>query len=40
MRKAGILCHISSIPSRYGIGTFGRDAYKFVDFLEKSHQSY
>lgn len=40
MRKSGILLHISSLPSRHGIGTFGRDAYKFVDFLEKSHQSY
>ena len=36
MRQQGILMHISSIPSAYGIGTFGRESYRFVDFLEKS----
>lgn len=40
MRKAGILMHISSLPSRYGIGTMGEEAYKFVDFLKKAGQSY
>lgn len=40
MRKSGILCHISSLPSPYGIGTFGKAAYEFVDFLIKSKQSY
>lgn len=35
MRKSGILLHISSLPSEYGIGKFGRGAYKFVDFLKK-----
>lgn len=30
--------HISSLPSRYGIGDFGEEAYKFVDFLEKTGQ--
>ncbi|CDR30800.1 4-alpha-glucanotransferase [Acholeplasma oculi] len=40
MRKAGILLHISSLPSKYGIGTFGKEAYKFVDFLQSTHQSY
>ena len=38
MRKAGILMHISSLPSPEGIGTFGREAYEFVDFLVKSKQ--
>jgi 4-alpha-glucanotransferase len=38
MRKAGILMPISSLPSEYGIGTFGRAGYEFVDFLEKSGQ--
>lgn len=33
-RKSGILMPISSLPSRYGIGSFGRSAYDFVDFLE------
>ena len=40
MRKAGILLHISSLPSNYGIGSFGKAAYNFVDFLESTHQSY
>ena len=35
-RKAGILLHISSLPSKYGVGTLGKSAYKFVDFLVKS----
>ncbi len=40
MRSSGILMHISSLPSPYGIGTMGKEARKFVDFLEKSAQSY
>lgn len=40
MRRSGILMPIFSLPSRYGIGTLGREAYRFVDFLEKSGQSY
>lgn len=39
-RASGVLMHISSIPSDYGIGTFGKEAYKFVDFLKLSGQSY
>lgn len=39
-RGAGILLPITSLPSPYGIGTFGRQAYKFVDFLVKAGQSY
>lgn len=38
-RSAGILMHISSLPSKYGIGTLGKSAYEFVDFLKKSGQS-
>lgn len=30
---------VSSLPSKYGIGTLGKAAYDFVDFLEKSKQS-
>ena len=33
MRKSGILMHISSLPSKYGIGKMGKSAYDFVDFL-------
>ncbi len=32
--------HISSLPSNYGIETFGEEAYKFVDFLKYSGQTY
>lgn len=39
MRACGVLCHISSLPSPYGIGTLGREAYKFVDFLKSAGQS-
>ncbi len=38
MRRQGILMPISSIPSPYGIGTFGRESYRFVDFLHKAGQ--
>lgn len=40
MRTSGILLHISSLPSDYGIGTMGKSAYEFVDFLAKARQSY
>lgn len=36
MRESGLLLHISSLPSPGGIGTFGRAAYAFVDFLKRS----
>lgn len=39
-RNSGILFHITSIPSPHGIGTFGKEAYEFVDFLEKAGQKY
>ncbi len=39
-RKCGVLLPISSLPSKYGIGTFSKEAYDFVDFLKKSGQSY
>ena len=38
MRKSGILMHISSLPSDYGIGTMGKEAYNFVDFLKSAKQ--
>lgn len=38
MRKQGVLMPVTSIPSRYGIGTFGIESYRFVDFLEKAGQ--
>lgn len=39
-RSSGILMHITSLPSAYGIGTLGKEAYEFVDFLYKSGQRY
>jgi 4-alpha-glucanotransferase len=39
-RSLGILLPISSLPSKYGIGTLGREAYNFIDFLEKSGLKY
>lgn len=40
MRKSGILLHISSLPSRFGIGRMGKAAYDFVDFLKASETAY
>ena len=40
MRASGILMHISSLPSPWGIGTFGKAAYDFVDFLHRTGQQY
>ena len=34
-RKTGVLLPIASLPSTVGIGDFGKEAYKFVDLLEK-----
>ena len=40
MRSSGILLHISSLPSPYGIGTLGKAAYEFADFLHDAGQHY
>ena len=40
MRESGILMHITSLPGPYGIGTMGKNAYRFVDFLESAGQRY
>lgn len=39
-RKSGILLHISSLPSPFGIGDLGPEAFKFADFLHESGQTY
>ena len=39
-RSAGILLPISSLPSKYGIGSFSKSAYEFVDWLKEAGQSY
>lgn len=37
-RRSGILCHPTSLPSKYGIGDFGKSAYEFIDFLNDAGQ--
>ena len=37
-RSSGILFHPTSLPGKYGIGTLGKEAYAFIDFLKKSKQ--
>lgn len=39
-RSAGVLMHVSSLPSPFGIGTLGKEAYKFIDFLGDAGQTY
>ena len=39
MRRSGVLMPVSSLPSRFGIGGFSKEAYDFVDFLAASGQS-
>ncbi|WP_314161243.1 4-alpha-glucanotransferase [uncultured Gemella sp.] len=39
-RSSGVLMHITSLPGQFGIGTFGKSAYDFVDFLEETKQTY
>ncbi|MCK5687912.1 4-alpha-glucanotransferase, partial [Myxococcota bacterium] len=36
-RKAGVLLHITSLPSPYGIGDLGAGAYRFVDWLKSAN---
>ena len=39
-RSSGILMPMSSLPSPYGIGTMGKAAYQFIDFLKAAGQKY
>ena len=39
-RSSGILMAMSSLPSKYGIGTMGKCAYEFIDFLKAAGQKY
>jgi len=38
-RQAGVLMHPTSLPSNFGIGDLGPEAYQFVDFLQRSKQT-
>ena len=40
MRESGILYPVSSLPSKFGIGCFSKEAFEFVDFLYESGQGY
>ena len=40
MRASGVLMHLSSLPTPYGIGTMGQAAREFIDFLKKAGQKY
>lgn len=40
MRGSGILMHITSLPGPYGVGTMGKNAFRFVDFLYEAGQKY
>jgi len=39
-RSAGVLMPVSSLPSKYGIGTFGKAAREWIDFLCAAHQRF
>lgn len=39
-RGSGVLCHITSLPSSFGVGDLGPGAYAFIDFLNASRQKY
>ena len=39
-RAAGVLCHISSLPGKYGCGSLGKEAYAFARMLHKSGVKY
>src|SRR5687768_10404977 len=39
-RAGGILLHPTSLPGRFGIGDLGEEAFRFVDFLAETGQTY
>ncbi len=39
-RSSGVLAHVTSLPSPHGVGTIGKTAYEFIDFLAAAHQTY
>jgi len=39
-RSGGILMHISSLPSQFGIGDLGEQAYRWIDFLDETGTQY
>ena len=39
-RASGVLLPVASLPSKYGIGCFSKEAYDFIDKLKAAGQSY
>lgn len=39
-RASGVLCHVTSLPSPFGIGDLGPGAYRFAEFLHEASQSF
>ena len=39
-RSSGVLLSVTSLPSKYGIGCFSKEAYDFVDWLVKAGQTW
>ena len=39
-RSSGVLAHVTSLPSPHGVGTMGKTACDFIDFLADAHQTY
>ena len=40
MKEKGVLLPIFSLPSKYGIGDFGKEAYEFIDILSENNLKY
>lgn len=40
IKNSGILCHVTSLSTSYGVGDFGPVAYEFIDRLSDAHQHY
>ena len=40
MRECGILLPVASLPSRYGIGAFSKEAYEWIDRLKQAGQGF
>jgi len=39
-RSSGVLLHLTSLPGPFGIGTLGKTAFEFIDFLEAAGQAH
>ena len=39
-KESGVIMHITSLPSKYGIGGMGKEAYKFIDYIKECGFSY